>query len=182
MKKIIAILLLLVGTASISDAQYAYSKWITAVNGTDGAAFVVPAASFTTGQQVGALMRFPNAVCKGSRSARITSILIPDTTDTNISWSLVLFKGLPAGTFTSGSVPDPNDDQLSKLLPFVTLETTDRQSFADNGYASLSSANSAGFSGVDTAGAPQLYAVLRANGSITTESGGVVPQIEITCD
>lgn len=138
MKKIILILLALVSTASaeIQQTDVRYSS-VTPV--------VSASPDYSAGDAVGGLMTF-TSVCKTTNTIQVNSVTITDKANQAVAYDLQLFSSNPTNTtFTDNSALDVNTSDLAKLLPVISLNTTDHFSYVSNGISSLSSLDSGGF-------------------------------------
>lgn len=159
MKKLILILLALVGTAQ-AQARHFETKYVTVTP-------TVTAGAYVAGDSVGDLMTFTNITCSNMQKGQITSVQVTDKSDNAVEYNLVMFKSLPAGTFTNDAAFDPADADLLLMLPVINLATTDHFSFNDNGISSLASLFSNG-QGYSTTSLPGIiYASLVTEGTPT---------------
>lgn len=175
MKKLILILLALVGTAQ-AQTRRIETKYVTVTP-------TVTAGAYTAGDAVGSLMTFENITCSNMQKGQITSVQVTDKSDNAVEYDLILFKSLPGGTFTNDAPVDPLDDDLLLMLPFIHLADTDRVSFADNGMSSLASlfSNASGYSATSLPGI--IYAVLKTEDTPTYGSTSDISVIlAFTCN
>ena len=162
MKKLILILLALVGTAE-AQTKHFETKYVTVTP-------TVTAGAYTAGDAVGSLMTFTNITCSNMQKGQITSVQVTDKSDQAVDYNLVMFKSLPGGTFTNDAPFDPSDDDLLLMLPVISIADTDHFSFNDNGMSSLASLFSNG-QGYSTTSLPGIiYASLVTEGTPTFSS------------
>lgn len=174
MKKLIVLFLLgLVSTASAqvyhTDVQYA------SVTPT-----VSTSPAYTAKDSVGGLLTF-RGICKASNTVQVNSVTITDKADQAVAYDLQLFSANPtASTFTDNSVTAVNTTDLAKILPVISLLSTDHFSYSATGVSSLSSLNSGGF--VTTTGGT-LYGVLVTRGTPTyTSTSDITVRVGYMCN
>lgn len=155
MRNLIVFLILLIATSASAQVKSYQDKYVSVTP------VVTASSAYTTKDNVGGLMTFSNITCQNMQKGQFIGVIIADKSDQAVEYNLVFFKSAPSQSDVSGggdctgatkyicdkNAFDPLDADLPLLMPFVNLQTTDRVSFADNGYSSLSSLDSVAMSG-----------------------------------
>ena len=171
------LLVLLSFVATTAQAQtYTQDVRYSTATATGTALFVTAASAYAAKNVVGGtaaaggagLLSFGN-VCKASQTIQINSVQVTDKSDNAVGYDLQLFSSNPtASTITDKVNMVVASADLPKLLPTISLDTSDHFSFSTtNGQSSLTSLDSGGF--VSTTGGT-LYGALITRGSPTYSS------------
>lgn len=155
MKKLIAILLLLVGTAQADP----YTKWVTTKIPTT-------AVTYTTNTSVGGVITLTGLACGSSRGKVNSILLLDDNGNTNsaVSYQVFLFSKLPTGTISNNTAITVSDASLLNLVGRFECNASsgDSISFADNGFCSVQGFSS---SVITESSDNTLYAIVRTDGA-----------------
>ncbi len=132
MKRIIAILLLLVSTA---EAQLGRKETRTLT-----ITPAVTAGAYSANDVVGGLLTFSNAFPTISKKGRVTTVAVFDDAGQTASYELFLFKSLPA-TITDNAAWAPSKANLLESRSWTNLATTDKFAAGTRSVTPLQSMN-----------------------------------------
>ena len=174
MKKIIAILLLLAGTA---QAQILTTKHVSVTP-------VVDTNIYAAKDALSPIMAFTGLTCgKKSAYGRITGVTLTDDSDNAVEYDLILFKSVPATAFVANAAFDPSDADLLLMLPVINLASSDHFSFTDNGISSLASLGSYTYALATGGGSATIYGAIVQRGTPTySATDDVTVTLYYTCD
>lgn len=97
---------------------------------------VLTAAYGTSGEVVGGLITFPNAVRTAGDRAIVQSVILSDRDRLNQAFNLILFDSNPsATTFSEGLGLTLNDADLRRVAGHVAITSSDYLSLLDNSFA-----------------------------------------------
>lgn len=174
MKKFLVFLVLLVATSAHADLWKAEIRYSTLTP------TVSTSPAYTAKDNIGGLLTF-TAVCYNSTTFSVTSVQIIDKSDQAVAYDLQLFSANPSSsTFTDNAATTINTADTSKMLPVISLNSTDHFSYTGNGQSSLVSFDAAGFV---TAPAGVLYGALVARGTPTyTGTSDITVRVGYRCN
>lgn len=160
MKRLLLGLLLLLPT--LVHAQYPATSFVSATP-------TVDTSAYATGELIGGKLTFTLALRQQTGTGYITSVRVTDKAAQSVDLELVLFSQDPTGTtFTDQSAFDPADADLTKMIAVVSLGSTSRFNFNDNGVKYVGSL-AIPVEGKTSAGAYQrvIYGALVSRGAPT---------------
>ena len=134
---------------------------------------VTASSAYAANNEIGGLMTFTNACRKESGTGYAISVSISDKAAQATDMYLVLFSQSLSGstTLADKTAFTPADSDLNKIAAVVTLGSSSRYSWADNG-TKYSGSLTIPITCKDSSGRPQgdLYGVLVSGGTPTFQS------------
>lgn len=123
------------------------------------------ASIYASGDAVGGLMTFSNALIKYSKSGLLQSVVISDLAKQSAALSLVIFKDNPSSTtITDNAALDIADGDITKIIGAVPVVAGDYVALNDSSFATVRNVGLA--LSVDTE-VSTLYGVLITTGTPT---------------
>ncbi len=96
------------------------------------------ASIYASGDAVGGLMTFSNALIPYSKSGLLQSIVISDLAKQSGALSLILFKANPsATTFTDNAALDIDDSDIAKVIGAIPIAAADYVALNDSAFATV---------------------------------------------
>ncbi len=112
----------------VANAQNGPQTFCTTVSPT------VTAGAYSSGQDIGGKLTFTGALRNSTRSGMLVSVSVVDQAAQTADLEVVLFNDNPSSTtFTDAATLDIADADMAKIAGVISLGSTSRFSYADNG-------------------------------------------------
>lgn len=140
--------------------------------------------AYASGDRVGSVMEFSNAMDDSSGTGTIVSVTILDKAGQGSVLSLLLFNDLPTVASADNAAIDITDAEMAKCVGVVPIASADYVTTASNSIATVRSINllvQAAKSATSSTG-KSLFGVLKSGGSPTYAANSLVVSLCIKQD
>lgn len=140
--------------------------------------------AYASGDRVGSVMEFTNAMDDSSGTGTIVSLTILDKAAQGSILTLLLFNDLPTIASADNAAIDISDAEMAKCIGSIPVAAADYVTTASNSIATIRNVNllvQAAKSSSNSTG-KSLYGVLRSGGSPTYAASSLVVSLGIKQD
>jgi hypothetical protein len=141
-------------------------------------------SAYASGDRVGTVMQFTNAMDDSSGTGTVVSITVLDKAAQSVALSLLLFNDLPTVASADNAALDISDAEMAKCIGVIPIATGDYVSTASNSIATVRNVNLliGAVRSESNQTAKVIYGLLKSGGTPTYAASSLVVSLGIKQD